>query len=107
MCVRMPIDEVIVSRKIVERFAKEFISDLDADVIVAGAGPASLTAARYLAKAGLRVVIFERKLTPGGGMWGGGMTFPIIVVQEESKQLLEEIGVKLETSGDGYYTADS
>jgi thiazole biosynthesis enzyme len=103
----MPIDEVIVSRKIVERFAKEFISDLDVDVIVAGAGPASLTAARYLAKAGLRVVIFERKLTPGGGMWGGGMTFPIIVVQEESKHLLEEIGVKLETSGDGYHTADS
>ena len=103
----MPIDEVIVSRKIVERFAKEFVSDLDVDVIIAGAGPASLTAARYLAKAGLRVVIFERKLTPGGGMWGGGMTFPIIVVQEESKHLLEEIGVKLETSGDGYHTADS
>ena len=57
----MSIDEVIVSRKIVERFAKEFVSDLDVDVIVAGAGPASLTAARYLAKAGLKVVIFEQK----------------------------------------------
>jgi len=103
----MPIDEVIVSRKILERFAREFGDSLDVDVVIAGAGPASLTAARYLGKGGLRVVIFERKLTPGGGMWGGGMTFPVIVVQEESKHLLEEIGVRLTDEGGGYYTADS
>ena len=103
----MPIDEVMVSRKIIERYAREFLNNLDVDVIIAGAGPASLTAARYLAKGGLRTVIFERKLTPGGGMWGGGLTFPVIVVQEESKYLLKEIGVRLEDSKDGYYTADS
>jgi len=103
----MPIDEVMISRKIIERYAREFLSDLDTEVVIAGAGPASLTAARYLAKAGRKVVIFERKLAPGGGMWGGGMAFPVIVVQEGSRHLLEEIGVKLEGSGDGYYTADS
>jgi thiamine thiazole synthase len=103
----MAIDEVVVSRKILERFAREFGESLDVDVIIAGAGPASLTAARYLAKTGLKVVIFERKLTPGGGMWGGGMTFPVIVVQEESKALLDEIGVRLTDEGNGYYTADS
>jgi len=103
----MAIDEVVVSRKILERFAREFGESLEVDVVIAGAGPASLTAARYLAKAGLKVVIFERKLTPGGGMWGGGMTFPVIVVQEESKSLLEEIGVRLTNEGKGYYTADS
>jgi len=103
----MEIDEIKVTRKIVERFTDEFLNNLDVDVVIAGAGPASLTAARYLAKAGLKVTIFERKLTPGGGMWGGGMTFPVIVVQEESKHLLEEIGVKLTDAGEGYYTADS
>jgi thiamine thiazole synthase len=103
----MKIDEVMVSRKIVERFAKEFTDNLSVDVVIAGAGPASLTAARYMAKAGLRVTIFERKLTPGGGMWGGGMTFPVIVLQKESKPLIEEIGVKLTDAGEGYYTADS
>jgi thiazole biosynthesis enzyme len=103
----MPIDEVMVSRKILERFAREFGENLDVDVVIAGAGPASLTAARYLAKGGLRVTIFERKLTPGGGMWGGGMTYPVIVVQEASKGLLEEIGVKLTDEGKGYFTADS
>ena len=103
----MEIDEIKVTRKIVERFAEEFLNNLDVDVVIAGAGPASLTAARYLAKAGLKVTIFERKLTPGGGMWGGGMTFPVIVVQEASKHLLDEIGVKLTDAGEGYYTADS
>jgi len=103
----MQIDEVMVTRKIVERYTEEFLENIDVDVVIAGAGPSSLTAARYLAQAGLRVVIFERKLTPGGGMWGGGMTFPIIVVQEGSKYLLEEIGVRLRDAKDGYYTADS
>lgn len=103
----MPIDEIMVTRKIVERYFREFLENLEVDVVIAGAGPASLTAARYLAKGGKKVVIFERKLTPGGGMWGGGMTFPVIVVQEESKSLLEEIGVRLEDAGNGYYTADS
>jgi hypothetical protein len=35
------------------------------------------------------------------------MAFPVIVVQEGSKHLLEEIGVKLSDAGEGYYTADS
>lgn len=103
----MAIDEIAVTRKIVERYSTELLQNIDVDVVIAGAGPASLTAARYLAKGGKRVVIFERKLTPGGGMWGGGMTFPVIVVQEESKELLEEIGVRLTPAGEGYYTADS
>jgi sulfide-dependent adenosine diphosphate thiazole synthase len=103
----MPIDEVMVTKRIVERFSREFLENLDVDVVIAGAGPSSLTAARYLAKAGKKVVIFERKLSPGGGMWGGGMTFPVIVVQEESRSLLEEIGVNLTDEGAGYYTADS
>ncbi|MDD1747402.1 MAG: sulfide-dependent adenosine diphosphate thiazole synthase, partial [Methanomassiliicoccales archaeon] len=45
--------------------------------------------------------------TPGGGMWGGGLTFPVIVVQKESTPLLKEIGVRLEDCKDGYFTADS
>ena len=103
----MGIDEIKITRKIVERFTDEFLDNLDVDIVIAGAGPASLTAARYLAKSGMKVTIFERKLTPGGGMWGGGMTFPVIVVQDGSKHLLEEIGVNLTDAGEGYYTADS
>lgn len=103
----MGIDEIKITKRILHRFLREFDSILDVDIAIAGAGPAGLTAARYLAKAGKKVVIFERRLSPGGGMWGGGMTFPVIIVQKESKKLLEEIGVKLVDEGEGYYSANS
>ncbi|MFO7618693.1 MAG: sulfide-dependent adenosine diphosphate thiazole synthase [Thermoplasmata archaeon] len=101
------IDDIEVTRKIFERYSREFLGMTRVDVVIAGAGPAGLTAARVLAKAGKKVLIIERKLAPGGGMWGGGMNYPVIVIQPESKHLLEEVGVKLEDTGDGYFTADS
>ena len=103
----MVIDDVVVTRKIFERFSKEFTDYFEVDVAIAGAGPAGLTAAKYLADAGKKVVIFERKLSIGGGMWGGGMTFPVIVVQKESKSILEDANVRLKDEGNGYYSADS
>ncbi len=101
------IDDIMISRKIFERFSKEFLENLEVDVAIAGAGPSGLVAGKYLAEKNKKVVIFESKLSVGGGMWGGGMSFPVIVVQESSKFILEEAGVKVKDSGDGYFTADS
>jgi thiamine thiazole synthase len=103
----MRIDDVVVTRTIFERFTKEFKDCFEIDVAIAGAGPAGLVAAQYLSKAGKKVVVFERKLSIGGGMWGGGMTFPVIVVQKESKYLLEESNIAVTDEGDGYYSANS
>ena len=103
----MVIDDVIVTRKIFERFSEEFQDFFDVDVAIAGAGPAGLTAGKYLAEAGKKVVVFERKLSIGGGMWGGGMTFPVIVVQKASKHILDEASVDVRDEGGGYYSADS
>jgi thiamine thiazole synthase len=66
-----------------------------------------VTAARLLAKQGLKVAVFERHLHVGGGMWGGGMLLPRIVIQEEAKYLLEEVGVNLKPWKEGVYAADS
>lgn len=103
----MKIDDVKVTRIIFERFSKEFSGSFELDVAIAGAGPAGLTAAKYLAKAGKKVAVFERKLSVGGGMWGGGMTFPVIVVQEASKYILQDAKVRIHDEGHGYYSADS
>lgn len=40
-------------------------------------------------------------------MWGGGMTFPVIVVQNDSKDIMEEAQINVKDEGNGYYSADS
>lgn len=101
------IDDVKVTESIVDRYFKEFSERTEVDVAIAGAGPAGLVAGRYLAEKGHEVVIFERKLSPGGGMWGGGMGYPVVVLQESSVDEIKKVGVEVEESKDGYYTADS
>ena len=103
----MKLKDEIITKAIVERFTKKFIENLDQDVIIAGAGPAGLTTAYYLAKKGFKVSVFERKLSIGGGMWGGGMMFNEIVVGKDGKNILEEFGISYEKYKEGYYTADS
>ena len=100
-------DEVIISRAIVESYMKDFMGAMEADVAVAGAGPAGLVTAYYLAKEGIKVIVFERQLRVGGGMSGGGMMFNRIVLQEESKRILDEFEVSAEEYEKGYYVADS
>jgi ribulose 1,5-bisphosphate synthetase/thiazole synthase len=48
-------DEVVISRAIVESYMKDFIKAMEVDVAIAGAGPAGLIAAYYLAKEGITV----------------------------------------------------
>jgi len=100
-------DEVIISRAIVESYMKDFMGAMEADVAVAGAGPAGLVTAYSLAKEGIKVVVFERQLRVGGGMSGGGMMFNRIVVQEEGKRILDEFEVPAKEYEKGYYVADS
>jgi thiazole biosynthesis enzyme len=101
------LDEITISKAITESFMEEFMNAMEVDVAIGGAGPAGMTAAYYLARAGVKTVIFERQLRVGGGMPGGGMMFNRIVVQEEGKKLLDEFKVRTKEYEKGYYTADS
>ncbi len=103
----MELDDIKISRAIIESFMEDFIDYTDIDVAIGGGGPSGLVAGYYLAKAGLKVALFERKLSIGGGMWGGGMMFNKIVVQEESKRILDEFGIGSQKYEDDYYVADS
>ena len=103
----MKIDEITISKAITESFMKDFLEAMEVDVAIAGAGPAGMTAAYYLAKEGVKTAIFERNLRVGGGMPGGGMMFNRIVVQEEGKRILDEFEVQTVEYQKGYYIVDS
>ncbi len=103
----MKLDEIIISRAIIETYTRKLMDSLELDVAVCGAGPSGMVAAYYLAKAGKKTAVFERKLSVGGGMWGGGMMFNEIVIQKEAKDILDELGVRCVEYEPGYYTADS
>lgn len=99
--------EHAISVAIVNRFTDKLIAGLYLDVAIVGAGPSGLVAARYLAEAGLKTAIFERKLAPGGGVWGGGMLFNEAVVQQEALHILDDFNIGYRAVEDGYYTLDT
>lgn len=103
----MKLDDVVITKAIVESFYKKFLEYSEVDVAIAGAGPAGLCAAYYLAKKKVKVAVYEGKLSIGGGMWGGGMMFNELVVGEEGKGILDELGVNYKAYQKGYYTADA
>ena len=104
-----PVIETTITKAIIEGFSEKFLNHLSVDVAIVGAGPSALVAAHYLAKAGLKAAIFERKLAPGGGTWGGGMLFNEVVVQDASLEILDEFGIahKPIATAPGYNTLDS
>ncbi|MDI6776940.1 MAG: sulfide-dependent adenosine diphosphate thiazole synthase [Syntrophales bacterium] len=103
----MKIDDITISKAITESFMKDFLEAMEVDVAIAGAGPAGMTAAYYLAKEGVKTAVFEKQLRVGGGMPGGGMMMSRIVVQEEGKKILDEFNVRTREYQEGYYIADS
>jgi thiamine thiazole synthase len=101
------IDEIAITKAITEKYAEKFLKGLKCDVAIAGGGPSGLVAAYYLAKKGFSVSLFEKKLGLGGGMWGGGMMFNKIVVQEEALKILDEFKVSFEKYDEKHFVADA
>ena len=66
--------------------------DLEADVVVVGAGPAGAAAAITLAEAGRRVVVVDKARFPRDKICGDGLTTGAL-------RLLEELGVRPEAVG--------
>jgi len=96
--------ETDISRAIIGDYTKQITEYLENDVVIVGAGPAGLTAGYYLGKAGVKTCIIERKLSTGGGIWGGAAGYNSIIV--EDPEILSEMEITTREEGD-LYIADA
>jgi thiamine thiazole synthase len=101
-----PVGEKEVTRAIVDTFLKQFHEYTESDIIIIGAGPSGLMAARDIAAAGRKVLIVERNNYLGGGFWLGGYLMNKVTVRGPAQEILEELGVPFEEATKGLYVAD-
>ncbi len=102
-----PVMEEQITGAIVRSFFSKLENHLAVDVAIVGAGPSGLVAARDLAKSGFKVGVYESKLAPGGGTWGGGMLMNEVVVQDDAATILHDFDITTIDRGNGYHTVDS
>lgn len=98
------VDEATITSAIVEE-SFELMRKIarGVDVVIVGAGPAGLTCAIYCARAGLSTLVIEKAVHPGGGIPGGAMLMPRIVVESPADEILRELGVRLKRVRDGVF----
>jgi len=101
------LQETEISKAILGAYHQKFSDRIVSDVLIVGAGPAGMTAALYLAQRDIKVTMLEKRLAPGGGIWGGGMAMNEAVVQDDALELLDEIGITYKSGNAGLYTVDA
>lgn len=101
------ISESSITRAIIRSALKILDEYSSVDVAIVGAGPSGMTAAYYLARAGLKTVVLERRFSFGGGIGGAASHLPSIVIETPASEILsEDFGVRLQDMGDGLFTID-
>jgi thiamine thiazole synthase len=99
--------EAKISREIIKGYMCKLQKATECDVSIVGAGPSGLMAGYLLARKNLKVVIFESKLAPGGGIWGGAMLFNEVVLRNNVTKYLDELKVRYSRAGGDMVRADS
>jgi sulfide-dependent adenosine diphosphate thiazole synthase len=95
-----------VSKAILDAYHDKYSRALRSDVVIVGAGPSGMVAGWRLAEAGRHVVILEKRLSCGGGIWGGSQGMNEVAIQDEAVAVLDDVGVRHRQSG-SLHTADA
>lgn len=96
-----------ITRAILDAYHEKLSRSLVSDILIVGAGPSGLRAAIDLASNGRKVTVLEKRLAPGGGIWGGAIAMNEVVVQEEALSTVDDIGISPRPAGDGLHVVDS
>lgn len=96
-----------ISRAIAETYHAKLTGAIESDVIITGGGPSGLVAAAKLASSGYNVTVLEKRLAPGGGVWGGAMGMNIAIVQDEAVGILDEFGIRHEDRGGSLHSVEA
>ncbi len=96
-----------MSTAIVDAYHRKLTDRLESDVVIVGAGPSGLVAAWHLARQGVKVAVLEKRLAPGGGIWGGAAGMNEVVVQQAAAPILDELDLSTQPAGDDLCTLDA
>jgi len=96
--------EIDISRAIMHEYNRRVLEHLENDVVIVGGGPAGLAAGYYLAKTGVKTLILEKRLSIGGGIWGGAAGCCVIAL--EDTEITDEIGIPTKKQK-GLYLGDA
>ena len=97
------VSEKEITRAIATMFHETMSEYTDSDVIIIGAGPAGLTAARDLAKNKIKTLLIEQNNYIGGGYWVGGYMMNPVTVRAPAQKVWDELGVPYRKITDGLY----
>ena len=101
-----PIGEKEVTKAIVQGFSQEFEEYIDSDVIVVGAGPSGLVAAKDIEKKKNKIKNEKKMNYLGGGFWIGGYLMNKVTVRAPGQEVLDEIEVPYKEVEPGLYVSD-
>ena len=96
-----PISEKDVTRAIVSGFNREFLYYVESDVIIVGAVPSGLIAAKRLAEEGMKTLVIESNNHLGGGFWIGGYLMNKLTIRSPAQSILERDRVLYDKLNEG------
>lgn len=100
------VSEASISRAIVGEFNKWFNDYIVSDVIIVGAGPSGLLAAKDLASAGIKTLVVESNNYIGGGFWVGGYFMNTLTFRAPGQTILEELNIPYKKVEEGLFVSD-